>query len=159
MFINIEKSKDKTKNYEILLNNVDFYLVKDDSLVTNLANLSAYLNYFLTDVNWVGFYLLEGNLLRLGPFQGLPACTRIKLGEGVCGKSASERKSIVVDDVNKFPSHISCDSESNSEIVIPIVKNDKLIGALDIDSTTFSRFDNTDKSHLEKLINKLVDIL
>lgn len=159
MFINIEKSKDKTKNYKILLDNVDFYLVNEDSLVTNLANLSAYLNYFLTDINWVGFYLLKGNLLRLGPFQGLPACTRIKLGEGVCGKSASERTTIIVDDVHKFSSHISCDSESNSEIVIPIVKKDKLIGVLDIDSTTYSRFDNTDKLYLEKLINKLIDIL
>jgi GAF domain-containing protein len=159
MFVNIEKSTDKKENYEILLTNLEYYIIKDDNLVTNLSNLSAYLNYFLDDINWVGFYLFDGKLLYLGPFQGLPACTQIALGNGVCGTSASSRQSIVVEDVHSFESHIGCDSASNSEIVIPIIKNDELIGVLDIDSPSFSRFNETDKLYLEKVIAKLVDIL
>ena len=159
MFVNINKSKDKTKNYLILLNNIDYYLVKEDNLITNLSNLSAYLNYFLDDINWIGFYLFDGQKLTLGPFQGLPACTQILLGNGVCGVAAKERKTYIVDDVDKFPSHIACDSASNSEIVIPFVKNNKLIGVLDIDSPNYSRFDTTDKLYLEKVVGKLVDIL
>jgi len=159
MFIDIEKSTDKIKNYQLLLDNLKYYLNKEDNLITNLSNLSAYLNYFLDDINWVGFYLYDGLKLYLGPFQGLPACTTIKLGNGVCGVSAEERNTVIVDDVDKFPTHIVCDSRSKSEIVIPIIKYDKLIGVLDIDSSSFSRFNIDDKIHLEKLITKLVDII
>jgi len=159
MFVNIKKSDDKSENYEILLENLKFYILKENTLVTNLANLSAYLNYFLDDVNWVGFYLFDTEKLVLGPFQGLPACTEIKLGNGVCGVSAKERTTFVVEDINKFPSHIACDSASKSEIVVPIIKNDVLIGVLDIDSPSLSRFDEIDKLSLEKVINILIDIL
>ena len=159
MFIDIKKSKDKAQNYEILLNNLEYYLNKEDNLITNLANLSAYLNYFLADINWVGFYLYDGFKLYLGPFQGLPACAIIQLGNGVCGMAAKERITYIVDDVTKFSTHIVCDSRSNSEIVIPIIKNNNLIGVLDIDSESFSRFDLSDKAYLEKLINKVVDII
>lgn len=159
MFINIEKSKDKKSNYEILLSNLDYYLVKDDDIITNLANLSAYLNYFLDDLNWVGFYLYNGSNLYLGPFQGLPACTMINIGNGVCGTSALNKESIVVQNVHEFPSHIGCDSASNSEIVVPIIKNDVLIGVLDVDSPLFSRFNDIDEIYLGKVIAKLVDIL
>ena len=159
MFVNIEKSADKIENYKILLKNLDYYLIKEDNLITNLANLSAYLNYFLDDISWIGFYLYDGEVLYLGPFQGLPACTVIKMGRGVCGTSAKERTTYVVKDINKFESHIACDSKSLSEIVVPIVKNNKLIGVLDIDSVSFSRFDKTDKLYLEKIITKLIDIL
>ena len=159
MFINIEKSKDKTKNYEILLNNLEYYLNKQDNFITNLANLSAYLNYFLDDVNWVGFYLFDGEKLYLGPFQGLPACSEIHLGSGVCGIAAKERITYVIEDVNKFSSHIICDSLSNSEIVVPIIKKNKLFGVLDIDSESLSRFNDIDKYFLEKVINNLIDIL
>ena len=159
MFVNIEKSSDKSENYEILLSNLEYYVIKGDKLITNLSNLSAFLDYFLDDINWVGFYLYDGEKLFLGPFQGLPACTSIKLGNGVCGTSAKMRQSIVVDDVHQFENHIGCDSSSNSEIVIPIIKNNELIGVLDIDSPSFSRFDNTDKLYLEKVISKLVDKL
>jgi L-methionine (R)-S-oxide reductase len=159
MFVNIKKSSNTEENYGILLANLEYYIVKDDNLVTNLSNLSAYLNYFLDDINWVGFYLFDGEILYLGPFQGLPACTRIGLGNGVCGTSASTRKSLVVEDVHSFESHIGCDSASNSEIVIPIIKNGDLIGVLDIDSPSFSRFNETDRKYLEKVIMKLVDIL
>jgi len=159
MFMNIEKSTNKEKNYQILLSNIDYYLIEGDNLITNLSNLSAYLNYFLDDVNWVGFYLYDGEKLALGPFQGNPACTIIHLGNGVCGTAARNLETLVVNDVDSFPSHIACDSSSKSELVIPIVKDDKLIGVLDIDSPLLSHFDNVDKQYLEKVIVKLIDIL
>jgi GAF domain-containing protein len=159
MFVKIEKNSDKIKNYEILLENLQYYLVESDSLITNFSNLSAYLNYFLDDINWVGFYLFDGEKLYLGPFQGLPACTEIKVGVGVCGKCALDLKTVVVEDVDAFPSHIACDSASKSEIVVPIIKNNILIGVLDIDSPSLRRFDLNDQFYLEKVIEKLVDIL
>ena len=159
MFVNIEKSLDKTENYEILLSNLDYYIIQGDNLITNLSNLSAYLNYFLDDINWVGFYLYDGEKLYLGPFQGLPACTLIALDNGVCGTSATTKETIVVEDVHQFDNHIGCDSASNSEIVIPIIKNNEIIGVLDIDSPSFSRFNKIDKLYLEKVISKLVDKL
>ena len=159
MFMNIEKSTNKEKNYQILLSNLDYYLIEGDNLITNLSNLSAYLNYFLDGVNWVGFYLYDGEKLALGPFQGMPACTMIHLGNGVCGIAAKNKETLVVNDVDSFPTHIACDSGSKSELVVPIVKDNKLIGVLDVDSPLLSRFDNVDKQYLEKVIVKLVDIL
>jgi GAF domain-containing protein len=159
MFIPIEKSKDKTENYEIMLKSLEHFLYKGDTFITTLSNLSAFLNYFLEDINWVGFYLYDGVKLTLGPFQGLPACTEIKLGVGVCGSSAKERITSVVKDVHSFPGHITCDANSSSEIVVPIVKENKLLGVLDIDSPIINRFDDIDKLYLEKVINKLVDIV
>jgi len=159
MFINIEKSTNKEKNYQILLSNLDYYLIEGDNLITNLSNLSAYLNYFLDGVNWVGFYLYDGEKLVLGPFQGNPACTIIHLGNGVCGVAAKNKETLVVNDVDSFPSHIACDSSSKSELVIPIVKENKLVGVLDVDSPLLSHFDNVDKQYLEKVIVKLIDIL
>jgi L-methionine (R)-S-oxide reductase len=159
MFFEIEKSIDKTKNYEILLTNLEFMIVKDDKEVTSLSNLAAYLNYFLDDINWVGFYLFDGDKLYLGPFQGLPACTEIKIGSGVCGNAAKDQKTYVVKDVHSFPGHIACDGNSESEIVVPIIKDGALYGVLDIDSPIKDRFDEIDKVNLEKVILKLVDIL
>ncbi len=159
MYENLKKSNDKTKNYHLLLKNLKYYLNKEDNLITNLANLSAYLNYFLNDINWVGFYLYDGEKLYLGPFQGNVACTKIMLGNGVCGVSAQERKTRIVADVNQFEGHITCDVASKSEIVIPILKNNQLIGVLDIDSPSFSRFDQIDKTYLEKVISQLGLIL
>lgn len=159
MFIPIEKSNDKIENYKIMLKSLDDFLYTDDTFITTLSNLSAYLNYFLADINWIGFYIYDGVNLTLGPFQGLPACTEIKLGVGVCGSSAKERVTYIVNDVNAFPGHITCDSNSNSEIVIPIIKATTLIGVLDIDSPIQDRFDTIDQMYLEKVINKLVDII
>ncbi len=158
MFVPIEKGKTKKENYEILLQNVVYFLSKEDKNVTSFSNLSAYLNYFLDDINWVGFYLYEDGKLILGPFQGLPACTEIKIGVGVCGGAAKDKVTYVVKDVHQFDGHIACDSNSNSEIVVPIVKDNKLIGVLDIDSPIRNRFDELDKVYLEKVIEKLVDI-
>jgi GAF domain-containing protein len=142
-----------------MLTNLEYFLSKADHEITTLSNLSAFLDYFLDDINWVGFYLYNGTKLYLGPFQGLPACTLIELGKGVCGNSAKDRETYVVEDVHSFPGHIACDANSNSEIVVPIVVKDELYGLLDIDSPIKSRFDETDKMYLEKVIGKLVDIL
>ncbi len=158
MFIEVKKGKTKQENYEIMLLHLEHFLVDSDTFVTSLSNLSAYINYFLDDINWVGFYLYDGKKLYLGPFQGLPACTEIKLGSGVCGNSAKDMKTYVVNDVSSFSGHIACDSNSNSEIVIPIIKDNRLLGVLDIDSPLHSRFDDIDQMYLEKVIAKLVDI-
>ncbi len=159
MFIAEDKGKTKEENYELILENQKYLLIESDEFVTSLSNLSALLNYFLDDINWVGFYLYDGQKLYLGPFQGLPACTEIKMGIGVCGTTALEQKSYIVKNVHDFPGHIACDSNSSSEIVIPILKDNKLIGVLDIDSPTINRFNEIDKEYLEKVVSKLVDII
>lgn len=126
----------------------------------NLANASALLNQFLEEINWVGFYLLQSNgELVLGPFQGLPACVRIPLGKGVCGTAAEKRQTIRVDDVHQFPGHIACDAASRSEMVIPMIKDGKLIGVLDIDSPKLARFNSLDQQYLEKFVDQLLQFL
>ena len=118
-------------------------------LVANLANASALLNQALTDINWVGFYLLENDTLVLGPFQGKPACIEIKVGKGVCGTAVSTDSVMLIENVHRFPGHIACDSASNSEIVIPLHDAEgKVVGVLDIDSPTLSRFGEEDKKGL-----------
>lgn len=159
MFTEIPKGTTKQENYEILLSHFDAFVVKEEALMTTLANVSSYLNYFLDDINWVGFYLFDGEKLFLGPFQGLPACTMIPLGSGVCGTAAKDQVTQVVEDVEAFPGHITCDGNSKSEIVVPMItKHGSLIGVLDIDSPHLARFDQTDRTYLEKVIDKLVDI-
>lgn len=110
----------------------------------------------LPEINWAGFYLLEGQTLRLGPFQGLPACLDIAIGRGVCGTSAMQKKTLIVPDVELFPGHIACDSNSRSEIVVPLFKNDNLFGVLDIDSPRPNRFDDEDRIGLELIANMLM---
>ncbi|MCK4551516.1 MAG: GAF domain-containing protein [Tenericutes bacterium] len=147
-------------DYTELINNSKYYLDKNLRIISNLANLTAYLFQFIDKLNWVGFYLCEDSELYLGPFQGKPACTNISMGKGVCGTSASTRKILVVDDVSKFDGHITCDSDSKSEIVIPIISKDgNLFGVLDIDSPIKNRFDNELKNALETITNLLVDLL
>lgn len=119
--------------------------------VANLSNAAALLFNSLDELNWAGFYLLEKDVLVLGPFQGQPACIEIPMGKGVCGTAALKKETIVVDNVHEFPGHIACDSASNSEIVIPLLKNGEVIGVLDIDSPIFSRFSELDKAGLEKI--------
>ncbi len=123
----------------------------DEDWITSLANLSALLKQNLKDTNWIGFYLYKNEELVLGPFQGLPACTRIKMGRGVCGKSAESRKSLRVRDVHEFVDHIVCDSNSRSELVVPLLKGDRLIGVLDLDSPLIDRFDSIDQSGIENI--------
>ena len=117
--------------------------------IANLANASALLWSALEDINWAGFYLMEGSQLVLGPFQGKPACIEIAIGRGVCGTAAQQKKTLVVPDVHAFPGHIACDGASNSEIVIPLMRGDEIFGVLDIDSPVFDRFSETDREGLE----------
>ena len=147
----IDKNLSLEEQYKNLLSQVEYLLDEKDHLITNLANLSAVLKQSFEKINWAGFYLFDGEKLYLGPFQGKIACTQIELGKGVCGTSALKRKTIIVPDVDKFPGHIVCDSDSRSEIVVPIIKNDNLFGVLDLDSSSLNSFDETDKTYLEKL--------
>jgi L-methionine (R)-S-oxide reductase len=143
---------EKKANY-IKIEAVLFSLIsKRDALVSSLANFVAVLKSQF-DFFWVGFYLVDDNKLILGPFQGPLACTEIKFGKGVCGTAWSERKTIVVGDVHQFPGHIACSSETNSEIVLPVINAEgKVVAVLDIDSITFNDFDAVDQKYLEKLL-------
>ncbi len=123
--------------------------------LANLANASALL-YTLEKVNWAGFYMFTEGELVLGPFQGLPACIRIPLGKGVCGKAAENKKTIVVPDVHEFPGHIACDQASRSEIVVPLVMEGELLGVMDIDSPIKDRFDELDAKYLEEFADILI---
>ncbi len=141
----------KQEQYESLLPQIKGLLEGEPDLIANLANVAAALreqfNWF-----WVGFYLVKNDELVLGPFQGPVACTRIKKGRGVCGTSWQEEKTLIVEDVEKFPGHIACSSLSKSEIVVPLFKNKIVVGVLDVDSDSLNCFDETDKLYLEKII-------
>lgn len=126
--------------------------------IANLANASALLGQALKDINWVGFYLLEDNQLILGPFQGKPACIEIPVGNGVCGTAVLNDEVMLVKNVHEFPGHIACDSASNSEIVLPIHANGKVVGVLDIDSPLLARFDENDKNGLSGFVKILEQI-
>ena len=123
--------------------------------IANLANASALLFDALEDVNWAGFYLLEGDTLVLGPFQGKPACIEIPLGKGVCGTAARRNETVRVEDVHRFPGHIACDSASQSEIVVPLRRNGAVFGVLDIDSSRPARFTPADQTGLEAFARTL----
>lgn len=159
MFERHPLSADRTQNYAILLENLEGWI--DPSLpdVSNLANASALIAYFFQDINWAGFYLMANGRLVLGPFQGLPACTEISIGKGVCGTSASKRETIVVPDTELFPGHIACDDRSKSEIVVPIVRNGELYGVLDLDSPILARFGPAEQAVLEAAVAILIDKL
>ncbi|GAA5416363.1 free methionine-R-sulfoxide reductase [Paraliobacillus ryukyuensis] len=145
----------REKNYQLVIKQIEALLEGEPDQLANLSNASALLNQFLTEVNWVGFYLLKEDELVLGPFQGLPACVRIAVGKGVCGTAVSEKQTQRVADVNQFPGHIACDAASQSEIVVPLIKDDKVIGVLDIDSPIKNRFDEIDQTYLEKFVETL----
>lgn len=130
-----------------------------DNIITNLANASALLYSSLKDINWAGFYIMDGGELCLGPFQGLPACVKIPVGRGVCGKCAETGETQLVPDVHKFSGHIACDSASNSEIVIPLKKNGGLYGVLDIDSPSIARFSEDDRCGLEEFAKIIESII
>jgi GAF domain-containing protein len=126
-------------------------LESERDFIANAANFAALLYHSVPDLNWAGFYLRKGDELVLGPFQGQPACVRITIGKGVCGTAAEQRQTILVDNVHEFPSHIACDSASNSEIVVPLINRGELIGVLDLDSPSFARFDDEDARGLNEL--------
>lgn len=155
--IRIEKHLAEEERYRLLVSQIKSLLNKDDNLLSNLSNFTAVVKDTFDKVSWVGFYLFDGEKLYLGPFQGKVACTKIEIGKGVCGTSAQKRETIIVPDVNKFPGHIFCDGNSKSEIVVPLIQNNKLLGVLDLDSHEYNSFGNTDKEYLEEICKFLCD--
>lgn len=149
----------KEKAYQTLLPQVESLVYGEKNLIANLANVCSAIQMTFNHL-WVGFYLVENNQLVLGPFQGPIACTRIDKGKGVCGSAWSKNETIVVENVNDFPDHIACSSQSVSEIVIPLHSaNGTIIGVLDIDSKYEGQFDHTDKNYLEQLIQILTNTI
>lgn len=156
-----ELPADKATAYAELATNLRALLAGEHDLIANAANMAALLFWSLPQLNWAGFYLVEperGDLL-LGPFQGKPACVRIAIGRGVCGTAAARRETVLVRDVHAFPGHIACDSASNSEIVVPVVRGERLLGVLDLDSPVHARFDDADARGLEALVRIFVESL
>lgn len=144
----------KEDKYRELLPQIHALVSTETDLVANLANISAALKQTF-GFFWVGFYLVKDDELVLGPFQGPIACTRIRLGRGVCGTAWKEARTLIVPDVEQFPGHIACSSDSRSEIVVPVKKQDAIIGVLDIDSDMLDSFDNVDARYLEEIISSL----
>jgi GAF domain-containing protein len=145
--------------YDELARDLAALLAGERDLVANAANTAALIFDALPGLNWAGFYLYKSGELVLGPFQGKPACVRIAMGKGVCGTAAARRETVRVEDVHAFPGHIACDSASNSEIVIPLIRGADLLGVLDLDSPLHARFDATDARGLEALAKIFVDSL
>ena len=146
---------DKETFYKIMLVKLEGLLSSEEDWLANLSNSAALLFNNMEDINWSGFYFIKGDELVLGPFQGKTACTRIKIGKGVCGTAVAEEKTQLVPDVHLFPGHIACDSASSSEIVVPILKEGRIFGVLDIDSPIKNRFDEVDEKYLNKFVEKL----
>ncbi|MBV9303701.1 MAG: GAF domain-containing protein [Acidobacteriaceae bacterium] len=147
----VEPGTSKNELYQQICEQLSELLGDEKNFVANAANTSALLFQSLPDVNWVGFYVAEGRELVLGPFQGKPACVRIRFGKGVCGTAASQQKTLIVPDVSRFPGHIVCDPASQSEIAVPLLNWGKLLGVLDIDSASVNRFDDEDRDGLESI--------
>jgi GAF domain-containing protein len=149
----------KEAQYTSMARQLKSLLEDERDWLANLSNTASFLAHSLHDINWVGFYLLKQNELVLGPFMGKPACVRIAVGKGVCGTAVAENRTQVVADVHQFPGHIACDADSQSEIVIPLVVDNKIIGVLDIDSPIVNRFEAVDKEYLEQLASILIDAI
>lgn len=156
MFSQINYEGSVSVQYNTLAKQLDALLTGEKDRIANLSNASALLNQFLTNINWVGFYMMQDDELVLGPFQGLPACVRIPVGRGVCGTAVAQKETLVIKDVHAFPGHIACDAASQSEIVIPLILNDTIIGVLDIDSPIKNRFTPEDKIGLEQFVQTLL---
>src|ERR1043165_3419180 len=152
--LSISTSTNKAEQYAALLPQIKALITGEPDLIANLSNVSAALKEQFK-WHWVGFYLVKGEELVLGPFQGPVACTRIKKGRGVCGSSWANGETLVVPDVEKFPGHIACSSLSRSEIVLPLWKNGEIVGVLDVDTDALNAFDETDKKYLENVIQLL----
>ncbi|MEB2300948.1 GAF domain-containing protein [Lysinibacillus xylanilyticus] len=159
MFTQINYEGPIAEQYNTLAKQLDALLTGESDRIANLSNASALLNQFLPNINWVGFYVLHGEELVLGPFQGLPACVRIPIGRGVCGTAVRKEETMVVKDVHDFPGHIACDAASQSEIVIPLKKEGEVIGVLDIDSPIVNRFSKEDQEGLELFVKTLLSHL
>ncbi|HEX7000627.1 MAG TPA: GAF domain-containing protein [Trueperaceae bacterium] len=152
----LPEGADKNERYLELRRYVDALTSDEDDWLANLANVAAAVYDHVPGVNWAGFYLMKGGELVLGPFQGRPACVRIRVGRGVCGVAVSERRTQVVPDVHAFPGHIACDDRSRSEVVVPIVVHGEVVGVLDIDSPHLRNFDIEDRRALETIVADIV---
>ena len=149
---------DKAALYDDLAWQLAALIEGEADLVANAANMAALVYHGLPALNWAGFYFAEGEReLRLGPFQGKPACVRIRWGEGVCGAAAAHRETVLVPDVHRFPGHIACDSASNAELVVPLIDSDRVLGVFDLDSPLLGRFDETDRAGCERLVAVLLE--
>jgi len=146
----------KSELYDQLAAQLSSLLAGERDLIANAANFSALIFHSLPDLNWAGFYFATDGELVLGPFQGQPACVRIRIGQGVCGTAAAKCATTIVPNVHEFPGHITCDSASYSEIVVPLIKNDEFIGVLDLDSPLLARFDEADAEGLQRLAAILI---
>ena len=152
--INVNKNLSDEEIYQSLIPQIENLISSvDEPIISSLSNITAALKESFDKISWVGFYLTKDSKLFLGPFQGKVACTSIEFGKGVCGTSALKKETIIVENVHEFPGHIACDSGSNSEIVVPIIKNKFVYGVLDLDSYQFSSFNQLDKKYLEIICN------
>lgn len=147
----IDKYKTDEEVYANLIPQLSGLLDPDEPVISNLSNVTAAIKQSFNKISWVGFYLIKDNILYLGPFQGNVACTSIEVGKGVCGSSVKNKSAICVDDVDKFPGHIACDSGSKSEIVVPLLASGKVIGVLDLDSYNYAAFNEIDQINLEEI--------
>jgi len=147
----VKRQQDQESNYKLMAYMSKRVLEDDKDATASLANISAVINGYMDRINWVGFYIMKNGELVLGPFQGLPACIRIQVGKGVCGTAVAKRETQIVEDVDKFPGHIACDSASRSEIVIPIYKNGEVYGVLDVDSPELNRFGELENKYLQEI--------
>jgi len=155
--IYVDKKLSNEEKYKSLIPQVKVLLSKEDELISNLSNFTAALKQAFDKISWVGIYLFDGEKLYLGPFQGKVACTNLEIGKGVCGTAAIMEETVIVPDVEDFPGHVACDSESKSEIAVPIMKESRLIGILDLDSTFIDAYDETDQQYLEELCRFLAE--
>jgi len=147
----VKRQENQEDNYKLMAYMSKRVLEDDQDIIASLSNISAVINGYFDQINWVGFYLMKAGELVLGPFQGLPACIRIQVGKGVCGTAVSTMQTQVVPDVHQFPGHIACDSASNSEIVIPIIKNGVVYAVLDVDSPVLDRFKAPEIKYLTQI--------
>jgi L-methionine (R)-S-oxide reductase len=156
MHIDLDIPKNKNEAYSLLIEQVSAIVSSEDDVIANLANVSAILYEFMEDINWVGFYLLKNKELVVGPFQGKVACSRIPLTKGVCAQAVTSKSIQNIPDVTIFAGHIACDSDSKSELVIPLIKNNVAIGVLDIDSPSHNHFDALDEAMAQGIVDVLI---
>ncbi|MCL2753864.1 MAG: GAF domain-containing protein [Defluviitaleaceae bacterium] len=155
----IKIANDIAENYRILHDTIKGHIQYEQDLIANFANIASFIYCTLPDVSWVGFYLRKGNELVLGPFMGKPACTRIAIGKGVCGYVAESEEMVVVPNVHEFEGHIACDWDTNSEIVLPLLKDGEFFAVLDLDSASFDRFKQEDVDGLTKIVQSINEYL
>ncbi|NFV12774.1 GAF domain-containing protein [Clostridium sporogenes] len=151
------KQLTEEQKYENMLLFLKGQLIDEKDIISNLSNASSIIMALTDNLSWAGFYLMKDGELVLGPFQGMPACNRININKGVCGAAVSSREIQRVDDVHKFQDHIACDGSTNSELVVPIIKEDKVLGVLDLDSIEFGRFTELEQKYFKKFVQILVD--